>query len=115
MSLTNYRFGRDERLLVVTTALVILAIYFPQIRAGTLAESGTTYDGRGSVVRLYEKAKKITLKHEEIKGLMPPMTMEFPFRSGEILNRVGTGDKVRFTLTPQGTDFIIEKIEKEKP
>jgi len=43
------------------------------------------------------------------------MTMEFPLRSGEILNNVRTGDKVLFTLTPQGTDFIIEKIEKEKP
>lgn len=115
LSLTNYRFGRDEWLLVVTTALVSLAIYFPQIRAATLAESGTTYEGRGSVVNLDENAKTITLKHEEIKGLMPPMTMEFPLRSGETLNDVRTGDKVLFTLTPQGTDFIIEKIENEKP
>ena len=115
MRLTNYRLGRDDGLLLVTTALVILAIYFPQIRAATLAEGGTTYDGRGSVVSLDENAKKITLKHEEIKGLMPAMTMEFPLRSGETLNNVRTGDKVLFTLTPQGTDFIIEKIEKVKP
>lgn len=115
MSLTNYRFGRDEWLLVVTTALVILAIYFPQIRAATLAEGGATYDGRGSVVSLDLNAKKITLKHEEIKGLMAAMTMEFPVRSGEILNNVHTGDKVFFSLTPRGTDFIIENIEKEKP
>jgi len=115
LTLTNYRFGRDEWLLAVTTALVILAIYFPQIRAATLAEGGTTYDGRGSVVSLDENAKKIMLKHEEIKGLMPAMTMEFPLRSGETLNNVRTGDKVLFTLTPQGTDFIIEKIEKVKP
>lgn len=113
--LTNYKLGKDDWLLVVTGALVILTIYFPQIRAATLAESGTMYDGKGSVVSLDEKAKKITLKHEEIKGLMPAMTMEFPLRSGEILNNVRTGDKVLFTLTPQGTDFIIEKIEKEKP
>jgi len=115
LRLTNYRLDRDVGLLLVTTALVILAIYFPQIWAATLAESGTTYDGRGSVVSLDEKTNKITLKHEEIKGLMPPMTMEFSFRSGEILTNVRTGDKVLFTLTPQGTDFIIEKIEKEKP
>jgi Cu/Ag efflux protein CusF len=115
LRLTNYRLGRDDGLLLVTTALVILAIYFPQIRVATLAESGTMYDGRGSVVSLDEKAKKITLKHEEVKGLMPAMTMEFPLRSGDTLNNVRTGDKVLFTLTPQGTDFIIEKVEKEKP
>ena len=115
LRLTNYRLGRDDGLLLVTTALVIVAIYFPQIRAAILAESGPTYDGRGSVVSLDEKAKKITLKHEEIKGLMPPMTMGFFSKSGETLNNVRTGDKVLFTITPQGTDFIIEKIEKEKP
>lgn len=115
LTFRNYSFGRDDWLLLITTAVVVVAIFFPQIRAATLAESGTTYEGRGVVVSLDEKVKKISVKHEEIKGLMPPMTMEFPFRSSEILNNVRTGDKVLFTLTPQGTDFIIEKIEKEKP
>jgi len=114
LSLRNYSFGRDDSLLLITTALVILAIFFPQIRAATIAESRATYEGRGSVVSLDEKAKRITLQHEEIKDLMLAMTMEFPVRSNEILNNLRPGNRVRFTLTPQGTDFVIENIEKEE-
>jgi Cu/Ag efflux protein CusF len=114
LTFRNYSFGRDDWLLLITTALVILAIFFPQIRAATLAESEATYEGKGSVVSLDEKAKRISVKHEEIKGLMPAMTMDFPVRSGEILDSLRPGNRVRFTLSAQGTDFVIENIEKEK-
>lgn len=114
LSLREYRFGRDDWLLLITTALVILAIFFPQIRAATLAESGATYEGRGSVVSVDEKANRITLKHEEIKALMPAMTMEFPVRLGEMFNGLRPGDRVRFTLSPQGAEFVIENIDKEE-
>jgi Cu(I)/Ag(I) efflux system protein CusF len=114
LSLTNYTFARDDWLLLITTALVILAIIFPQIRAATFAENGTAYEGRGSVISLDEKAKKITLKHEKIRDLMPAMTMGFPVKSGEMLSNLRAGDKLRFTLTLQGTDFVIENIEKEE-
>lgn len=114
LSLRNYRFGRDDILLLVTTVLVVLAISFPYIRGVTLAQSGASYDGRGSVVSLDEKRGKVTLKHEEIKGLMPAMTMEFPVKSPELLDGVRQGDKVRFTLRPQGADFVVEKIAKEE-
>jgi Cu/Ag efflux protein CusF len=113
LSLNKYHFGRDDVLLVVTTLLVILAISFPYIRGVTLAQSGVSYEGRGSVVSLDEKGRKINLKHEEIKGLMPAMTMEFSVESTELLNGLRSGDRVRFTLIPQGGDFIVKKIERE--
>ena len=100
--------------LALTTLLVILAILFPNIRGITMAQSGASYDGRGSVVSVDEKGKKITLKHEEIIGLMPAMTMEFPVTSPELLNGVRQGDTVRFTLVPQGGDFVVERIVKEE-
>ena len=114
LSLWKYRFGRDDWLLLITTALVILAIFFPQIRAATLAGSAATYESRGSVVSLDEKANKITLKHEEIKDLIPAMTMEFSVSSNEMLNNLRPGNRVRFTLSPQGADFVIENIEMEE-
>lgn len=114
LSLRNYRFGRDDILLLVTTVLVVLAISFPYIRGVTLAQSGASYDGRGLVVSVDAKGKKIALKHEEIKGLMPAMTMEFSVKSPELLAGVRPGDKIRFTLRPQGADFLVEKIVKEE-
>ena len=39
------------------------------------------------------RGKKVTLKHGEIKGLMPAMTMEFPVKSIEMLEACGRGIK----------------------
>ena len=47
VSVKKYSFGRDDFILLVTTALVVVAISFPYIRGVTLAESGAVYDGRG--------------------------------------------------------------------
>ncbi len=114
LSLRNYRFGRDDLLLVITTLLVVLAISFPYIRGVTLAQSGASYDGRGSVVKLDAGGKNVTLKHEEVKGLMPAMTMEFPVKSVDVLKGIREGDRVRFTISPQGADFVVEKIVKDE-
>jgi Cu/Ag efflux protein CusF len=114
MGFKGYRFGRDDILLVVTTLLVILAISFPYIRGVTLAGSGANYNGRGSVANVDAAARKITLKHEVIKGLMPAMTMEFRVKSAEMLDGIREGNRVRFTISPQGADFVVEKIEKEQ-
>ena len=114
LSLKKYRFGRDDILLLVTTLLVILTISFPYITGVTLAQSGASYDGYGSVVKVDEGSKKVTLKHDEIKGLMAAMTMEFPVKSADMLQGIQEGDRVRFTLSPQGGEFVVEKIVKGK-
>ena len=50
-------------------------------------------------VRKVDKdAKKITLKHGEIKNLgMPPMSMVFQVKDPAMLEKVKAGDKVQFT------------------
>lgn len=113
MSLKGYRFGRDDLLLLITAALVILAISFPYIRGVTLAQSGASYEGQGKVVKVDEKGKEITLQHGEIKGLMPAMTMGFPVKLADVLKGIREGDRVRFTISPQGAEFVVEKIAKE--
>ena len=43
-------------------------------------------------------AKKITLKHGEIKNLgMPPMSMVFQMKDPSMLEKLKAGDKVQFT------------------
>lgn len=113
-SLRNYRFGRDDIILLGTTLLVAWAILFPNIRGVTVGQAGASYDGRGSVEKVDSNGKKVTLKHQEIKGLMPAMTMEFPVKSPEILQGVREGDKVHFVFSSQGADFVVEKIVKEE-
>ncbi len=53
----------------------------------------------GEVRKVDMAAKKITLKHGEIKNLgMPPMTMVFQVKDPALLDKVKAGDKVQFTV-----------------
>ena len=76
-------------------------------------ERGENHSGRGSVVSIDQNGAKVTLKHDEIRGLMPPMTMQFNVQPTERLKDFRVGDKVQFTLSVHGGDFIITRIEKE--
>ena len=110
----NYDFGKDEIVLLTTTVLVFLAIFLPYLRGVTPGESGTTYEGKGLVIQVDEDDKKITLKHEEIQGLMPAMTMEYNVESSGLLQGLKPGGRVRFKLSSQGLEFVVVDISMEK-
>jgi Cu(I)/Ag(I) efflux system protein CusF len=67
-------------------------------------------------VRKVDKAnRKITLKHGEIKNLgMPPMTMVFNVKDPKALDRVKSGDKVRFKALNQDGKMTVVEIEPAK-
>ncbi len=58
---------------------------------------------------------KITLKHGEIKNLeMPGMTMVFQVKDPAMLDKVKSGDKVRFTAEKIGGALVVTSIEPAK-
>lgn len=57
-----------------------------------------TYKGRGVVTKINLKLVSVELNHEEIKGLMPKMTMEFYVKEKLELEKLKVGDKVEFVL-----------------
>jgi Cu(I)/Ag(I) efflux system protein CusF len=60
-------------------------------------------------------AKKITLKHGEIKNLdMPPMTMVFQVKDPAVLAQVKQGDKVKFTAEKVNGAYTVTSIEPAK-
>ena len=66
----------------------------------------------GEVRKIDLGAKKITLKHGEIKSLdMPPMTMVFQVKDPALLGKVKVGDKVRFTAEDANGAITILTIE----
>lgn len=70
----------------------------------------------GEVRKVDKAAKKITLKHGEIKNLdMPPMTMVFQVKDAALLEKVKVGDQVRFTADKVGGAYIVLSIEPVKP
>ncbi len=69
----------------------------------------------GEVRKVDKAAKKITLKHGEIKNLdMPPMTMVFQVKDATLLEQVQAGDKVRFTANKVGGAYIVLTLEPVK-
>lgn len=69
----------------------------------------------GEVRKVDKEAKKITLKHGEIKNLeMPAMTMVFQVKDGTLLDKVKAGDKVKFRAERVGGGYTVTVIEVAK-
>lgn len=69
----------------------------------------------GEVRKIDLEAKKLTLKHAEIKNLnMPGMTMVFQVKDPAMLTQVKIGDKVRFTAEKINGAFTVTTIEAAK-
>jgi len=65
----------------------------------------------GEVRKVDKEAKKITLRHGEIKSLdMPPMTMVFQVQDAALLDGLKAGDKVRFAVEKSATGYVVTQI-----
>ena len=79
-----------------------------QTEAGTAASAMTD----GEVRKVDKDVGTITLKHGEIKSLrMSPMTMVFKVEDRAMLDKVKTGDKVRFAADNVGGTLTVTRIE----
>lgn len=68
------------------------------------------------VRKIDKDAKKIILKHGEIKNLdMGAMTMVFQVNDPAMLDKVKAGDKVRFTADRIKGAIVVMSIEKIAP
>ena len=69
----------------------------------------------GEVRKVDKENKKITLKHGVIKNLdMPGMTMVFGVKDAAMLDKVKTGDKVKFKAEQTGTAIVVTDIQPAK-
>jgi Cu(I)/Ag(I) efflux system protein CusF len=69
----------------------------------------------GEVRKVDMDAKKITVKHGEIKSLeMPGMTMVFQVKDPAMLDMVKTGDKVMFKAEKANGAMVVTEIQAVK-
>ena len=77
------------------------------------AQSANLTDGE--IRRVDKDAKKLTIRHGLIKNLdMPPMTMVFLVKDPAMLDKVNTGDKVKFSAEKVGGAYVVTQIEPTK-
>ena len=75
---------------------------------------GQPYPGTGVVTLINLKEGWIEIRHEEIKGLMPAMEMEWSVTNRPLLKSVQVGDRVDFTVVETGKGEFITSL-KRKP
>ena len=69
----------------------------------------------GEVRKVDKEAKKITIRHGEIKNLdMPAMTMVFQVKDGAMLDKVKAGDKIRFVVEKAASGLVVTDIQAAK-
>lgn len=109
MSTSKHAFGR---LVAVAVAVLGIGASLPSIAQAPAAEAGLT---QAEVRKVDKDNRKITLRHEAIKNLdMPPMTMVFQVSDPAMLDKVKSGDKVRFAATAEGGKYTVTEIQSAK-
>ena len=69
----------------------------------------------GEIRKVDMASKKITIKHGEIKNLdMPPMSMVFQVKDPAMLEKVKTGDKIRFKAEKANGAVVVTDIQPAK-
>jgi protein SCO1/2 len=79
--------------------------------ASACGSDGRTYPLEGQVLAVDRDSRTLTVKHGDIVGFMPGMTMAFPVDDVSILSRVSRGDLVRATLVVDDTHVALSAVE----
>jgi protein SCO1/2 len=88
-------------------AIALLAI----VAAGCRGEA-RQYEVRGQVIAVEPARQEILIRHDEVAGYMPAMTMPFKVRDARLLAGRAPGDLVRGTLVVTSTEGYLASLEK---
>jgi protein SCO1/2 len=64
----------------------------------------------GQILAIDRTASRVTIRHGDIAGFMPAMTMPYPVKDGQVLDGHQPGELVEATLLVSGTDAWISHI-----
>ncbi len=70
------------------------------------------YAVSGQVIAVTPDRREATVKHDEIKGLMPAMTMPYKFKEKAELDAVKPGDLINATLVIVENDAYLTKVTR---
>ncbi|MNF95096.1 Cation efflux system protein CusF precursor [compost metagenome] len=100
-----------KTLLIATLLGSTLA--FPAFAAPAAASAEVAAPlSQGEVRKIDLAGQRITLRHGPIDSVgMPPMTMIFGVRDAALLEGISVGDKVRFQVEQQGSQFVVTELQ----
>ena len=89
-----------------------LCAFLAVLFLASACSSDKRYPLSGQVLAVNRDRQELTVKHEDIRGFMPAMTMPFKVRSAEEFGRWKPGDLIRATLVVEETTGYLEEITK---
>src|SRR5215467_7136631 len=95
--------------LTVLLAGVLAALFFVR---STVKRDEHTYALHGQIQSITADRQEAVVKHGEIKGLMPAMSMPYRFKTKAELDRLQPGDVIDGTLVIVSNDAFLTDVKK---
>lgn len=83
--------------------------------AAARPEKARSFEVRGLVREIAKDRRKAVIRHEEIPGYMPKMTMSLNVRDPQELKGIQAGDWISFRLVASADEHWIENVRKTAP
>jgi protein SCO1/2 len=77
------------------------------------APAAHTYELKGQILAIDQARQELTVKHADIPGFMPAMTMPYKVRDGNLLKGRTPGELIGGTLVVEGSDAYLRSITHE--
>jgi len=80
------------------------------VTIGASQTNSKRYNLRGKVLGKNPGNNEITVKHAEIPGFMPAMTMPFKVKTARAMEELQVGDKIAAVVVVNGDDYWLENV-----
>lgn len=67
----------------------------------------------GEVRKIDLAQEKISIRHDEIRGFMPRMTMVYAVKSPKILKDLMVGERIQFLAVEENGKSVVTKIQRD--
>lgn len=90
----------------------ILTLFVIGCATAVACSRAREYELRGQVLAVDRERQEITIRHEDIRGFMPGMTMPFKVRDPGLLDGREPGDLVKATLVVKDANAYLSALER---
>lgn len=103
-------FTRLQRRARVTWMRTLFTLFVVSCAMCPACSRAHRYEMRGQILAVDRARQEITIKHEDIRGFMPGMTMAFKVRDPQLFEGREPGDLVNATLVVEDTHAYLTSI-----
>ena len=80
---------------------------------GGMDEEAESWTTQGEILEISESRTELSIRHEDIPGYMPAMTMPFYVDDAAVVEGLAVGDRIELTFDrPEGARHVIRSARK---